>query len=148
MADGDVKLSQTEMNAIYLRLEKFDTNIGKIFDLLNEVRITMAKNTHVLEEHHSRSTKLERIQALLQRRQRAAEKALQSMTDTLIKVQEGIDALELNLEPIKTEVDSTKKVKIFLGGFGPIAKWLSLICGAIIAVYGAVAIIRDYLAGH
>jgi hypothetical protein len=135
MSDDD-RLLVVQLEAINGRLDRNDTNIGKVFDGINDMRVVLERNTHIVDEHHRRSLSLEKMQIQVQKRVNASEREVSEIKNSL-------NGLVGRLGPVESHVKEVSGFVHFFFGLPRAAKFLTVIFSFLIGAYGVIAIIRD-----
>lgn len=107
---GDQELIMLQLKLINDRLEKFDDLFGKLFESQSDMNITLTRNTITVEQHHRRSTILEKIVARFHKR--------------LDTIEKKILLIRTDLDPVKAHVTEVSKMVHFITGLPSVVKFL------------------------
>jgi hypothetical protein len=135
MSDDD-RLLAVQLSAINDRLDRSDQNTGKVFDSLNSLRVTMERQTTLMEENQRRFTAMERNQAQMQKRISAGDHAIDG-------IRNDFNSLVTRFVPVETHVKDVSGFVHFFIGLPKATKLLTLFFSFVIGAYGVVAIFHS-----
>ena len=149
--NNDDKFLAMQLESVNTRLGEFAELFNKLFETVNEMRVVLERNTVTVEQHHRRSTTLEKLQISLQKRLEQSEKTLASLKDVFVHMNTEVAGIAADLVPIKSHVSRVSSaINCFTGFFTGIPQFLkliSLIFGVVIGAYGVYSIVHDVF-GH
>jgi len=133
MIDKDLIMMQLELTNS--RLDKIDTQFSRIFEAQSEMNIVLTRNTITVEQHHRRSTLMEKIMARHHKRLDNLEKEITGMRSDLTSVSS-------ELAPVKEHVTEVSKMVHVIFGLPPIVKFVAGLLTVITMGYGVLEIVK------